>query len=116
MVQVHSRPFVCKNSFAVSDTRVLPSKQPKGGLTVLCAEIMGIFGPHAVANALHCWLQCTQHGGDDYPKIIQGDPGLESIYNWTTAGPTVAFRGRTGKGDGVHVLTGEHLVLRTFRS
>ena len=52
-------------------------------------------------------MQCTQHGGDDYDKIIRGDPGLESIYNWTKAGPTVAFRGRTGKGDGVHVLTGE---------
>lgn len=51
-------------------------------------------------------LQCTQHGGDDYDKIFKGDPGIESIYNWTSSGPTVGWRGATGKGDGVHVLTG----------
>ncbi len=51
-------------------------------------------------------LQCTQHGGDDYDKIVKGDPGIESIYNWTSSGPTVGWRGATGKGDGVHVLTG----------
>ncbi|KAL0052691.1 hypothetical protein WJX82_006304 [Trebouxia sp. C0006] len=49
---------------------------------------------------------CTQHGGDDYDKIVKGDPGIESIYNWTSSGPTVGWRGATGKGDGVHVLTG----------
>ena len=51
-------------------------------------------------------MQATQHGGDDYNRIVRGDPGIESIYNWTSAGPTVAFRGATGKGDGVHILTG----------
>ena len=55
-------------------------------------------------------LQCTQHGGDDYAKIVQGDPGIESIYNWNRSGPTVAWRGATGKGDGVHVLTGQLLT------
>lgn len=55
--------------------------------------------------------QCTQHGGDDYDKIIKGDPGLESIYEWTKAGPAVPFRGATGNGDGVHVLSGLHPLL-----
>ena len=53
-------------------------------------------------------MQATQHGGDDYDRIVRGDPGIESIYNWTSAGPTVPFRGATGKGDGVHILTGHH--------
>lgn len=48
----------------------------------------------------------THHGGDDYDKIVKGDPGVESIYNWTQDGPEVAFRGANGKGDGVHILTG----------
>lgn len=48
----------------------------------------------------------THHAGDDYDKLIKGDPGLEDIYNWTSSGQNVAMRGATGKGDGVHVLTG----------
>ena len=52
-------------------------------------------------------LQVTHHGGDDYDKMIKGDPGLESIFNWTKPGPSVAWRGATGKGDGVHILTGQ---------
>ena len=70
--------------------------------------------PRLLTGHLWCWpcaqcflsLQCTQHGGDDYDKIVKGDPGIESIYNWTSSGPTVGWRGATGKGDGVHVLTG----------
>ncbi|KAK9842132.1 hypothetical protein WJX84_007001 [Apatococcus fuscideae] len=48
----------------------------------------------------------TQHAGDDFEKMIQGDPGIEDIYYWGPEGPRVSTRGRTGKGDGVHVLTG----------
>ena len=61
---------------------------------------------HAMCVTSRTTVQCTQHGGDDYDKIIKGDPGLESIYEWTKSGPAVPFRGATGKGDGVHVLSG----------
>jgi len=60
-------------------------------------------------------LQATQHGGDDYDKIVRGDPGLESIYNWTQSGPSVSWRGATGRGDGVHILTGAyHLMIMSI--
>lgn len=55
-------------------------------------------------------MQITHHGGDDYDKIVRGDPGVESIYNWTKDGPEVAYRGANGKGDGVHILTGQCLA------
>lgn len=64
---------------------------------------------HGMCLILKLTVQCTQHGGDDYDKIIKGDPGLESIYEWTKSGPAVPFRGATGKGDGVHVLSGSQL-------
>ena len=41
-------------------------------------------------------LQATQHAGDDYAKMIQGDPGMEDIYYWGPEGPRVSTRGRTG--------------------
>lgn len=41
-------------------------------------------------------LQSTQHAGDDYAKMIQGDPGIEDIYYWGPEGPRVSTRGRTG--------------------
>lgn len=37
---------------------------------------------------------------------IKGDPGMESIFKWTADGQGVPMRGRAGKGDGVHILTG----------
>lgn len=49
---------------------------------------------------------CTQHAGDDPAKMITGDPGIESIYTWNEGDMGVAWRGRSGHGDGVHVLTG----------
>ena len=52
-------------------------------------------------------VQITHHGGDDYDKIVRGDPGVESIYNWTVDGPEIGYRGANGKGDGVHILTGQ---------
>lgn len=59
-------------------------------------------------KALHACLslQVTHHAGDDYDKMIRGDPGLEDIYEWGPEGQNVRTRGRTGSGDGVHVLTG----------
>ncbi|BDA46692.1 probable formamidase C869.04 [Coccomyxa sp. Obi] len=48
----------------------------------------------------------TQHAGDDYDKMVRGDPAMEDVYNWTQTQINVPLRGRTGHGDGVHVLTG----------
>jgi acetamidase/formamidase len=42
--------------------------------------------------------------------MIKGDAGMESIYTWDGEGKHKAFRGATGKGDGVHVLTGPIFV------
>ena len=43
----------------------------------------------------------THHAGDDYDRMIKGDPGIESIYRWNASQPAVANR-----GPGVHILTG----------
>eukprot|EP01025_Chloroclados_australasicus_P011358 TRINITY_DN1490_c2_g1_i2.p1 TRINITY_DN1490_c2_g1~~TRINITY_DN1490_c2_g1_i2.p1 ORF type:complete len:505 (+),score=55.33 TRINITY_DN1490_c2_g1_i2:117-1631(+) len=49
----------------------------------------------------------THHAGDDYDKMIKGDPGMEDIFSWDTeTGPRIFTRGATGRGDGVHVVTG----------
>lgn len=59
----------------------------------------------------------THHAGDDYARMIEGDPGAESVYHWTEdekaverrgAGPMDAsIHGRgAGEGFGVHILTG----------
>ncbi|WP_298106130.1 acetamidase/formamidase family protein [Bradyrhizobium sp.] len=63
----------------------------------------------------------TQHAGDDAERMIQGDPGAESVFAWTQdfkainrrgAGPleaTVFGRG-AGEGFGVHICTGPIFV------
>ncbi|MGB3517118.1 MAG: acetamidase/formamidase family protein [Elainellaceae cyanobacterium] len=43
----------------------------------------------------------THHAGDDYDRMIAGDPAIESIYHWTSDEKTVSDR-----GPGVHILTG----------
>lgn len=43
----------------------------------------------------------THHAGDDYERMIKGDPGIESIYHWTTT-----EKGVSDRGPGVHILTG----------
>ena len=48
----------------------------------------------------------SHHGCDDYDKMIKGDPGMESVFEWSTSTKNVARRGATGGGDGVHVMTG----------
>lgn len=48
----------------------------------------------------------THHACDDWDKMVKGDPGMESIYIWNSEGANEPFRGATGGGDGVHVLTG----------
>jgi acetamidase/formamidase len=58
----------------------------------------------------------THHAGDDYERMIAGDPGAESVYRWTRDAKAVARRGAgptegpfqrgSGEGLGVHLLTG----------
>jgi acetamidase/formamidase len=51
----------------------------------------------------------THQAGDDAERMIQGDPGAESVYHWTSERKAVARRG-AGPGDGgglgVHICTG----------
>ena len=63
----------------------------------------------------------THHAADDWSRMIQGDPGAESVYHWTKdqknvnrrgAGPmkpTLFGRG-AGEGLGVHICTGPVFV------
>jgi acetamidase/formamidase len=53
----------------------------------------------------------THHACDDYKNIIEGDPGMEDVYFWDSmSGANEYFRGATGGGDGVHILTGPIFV------
>jgi acetamidase/formamidase len=63
----------------------------------------------------------THHAYDDHARMIQGDPGAESVFHWTKdkknvnrrgAGPLDAsIHGRgAGEGFGVHICTGPVLV------
>lgn len=47
----------------------------------------------------------THHACDDFDKMIRGDQALEEIYSWNASG-RIEERGASGKGDGVHILTG----------
>ncbi|XRB04344.1 acetamidase [Pycnococcus provasolii] len=53
----------------------------------------------------------SHHAGDDPDLMIKGDSGVESVYEFPP-GKTVEthMRGMTGKGDGVHILTGPIFV------
>jgi acetamidase/formamidase len=68
-----------------------------------------------VSSGDYITLECLTHqAGDDPARMIQGDPGIESVYHWTHtqknvrrrgAGPMDAANG-AGGGQGVHILTG----------
>ncbi|MGA8705507.1 MAG: acetamidase/formamidase family protein [Steroidobacteraceae bacterium] len=68
-----------------------------------------------IASGDYVTLECLTHqAGDDPARMIQGDPGAESVYHWTReqknvrrrgAGPMDAANG-AGGGQGVHILTG----------
>ena len=45
-----------------------------------------------------------------WDKMIKGDAGMESIYAWDGEGANEPYRGATGGGDGVHILTGPIFV------
>jgi len=59
----------------------------------------------------------THHAYDDYERMIEGDPGAESVFRWTAEGKAVDRRGAgpvdgsalgrgAGEGFGVHICTG----------
>ena len=59
----------------------------------------------------------THHAYDDYERMIEGDPGAESVFRWTAEGKAVDRRGAgpvdgsalgrgSGEGFGVHICTG----------
>ena len=59
----------------------------------------------------------THHANDDRERMVEGDPGAESVYHWTAEGKTVERRGAgpmdasalgrgAGEGFGVHICTG----------
>src|SRR5436190_1371550 len=55
----------------------------------------------------------THQASDDHERVIEGDPGAESVYLWTKDKKGVFRRGAgegDGKGLGVHVCTGPVLV------
>ncbi|WP_428029562.1 acetamidase/formamidase family protein [Ancylobacter sp.] len=59
----------------------------------------------------------TQHASDDPERMIEGDPGAESVFHWTSTAKAVDRRGAgpldasvfgrgAGEGFGVHICTG----------
>lgn len=63
----------------------------------------------------------THHAADDLERMVQGDPGAESVYLWTKDKKGVDRRGAgstdpkvykkgSGEGQGVHIMTGPVLV------
>ncbi len=63
----------------------------------------------------------TQHASDDCERMIEGDPGAESVFHWTATKKNVDRRGAgpidasifgrgAGEGFGVHICTGPVFV------
>ncbi len=63
----------------------------------------------------------THHAYDDHARMIQGDPGAESVFHWSRDGKNVDRRGAgpidarvhgrgAGEGFGVHICTGPVVV------
>jgi Acetamidase/Formamidase family len=63
----------------------------------------------------------THHAYDDHPRMIEGDPGAESVFLWTKHTKNVDLRGAgpmdasihgrgAGEGFGVHICTGPIFV------
>ena len=56
----------------------------------------------------------THHSGDDYERMIKGDPGAESVFHWTKEQKNIDRRGAgpvdspigSGAGMGPHICTG----------
>ncbi len=70
-------------------------------------------------------LECLTHqAGDDYERMIKGDPGAESVYYWSKDQKNVNRRGAgpmdapvgAGGGEGVHICTGPiYGILKNVR-
>ena len=57
---------------------------------------------HTLTICIPCLFLCL---------FLSGDPGMEDVFFWDSmAGANEHFRGATGAGDGVHVLTGPIFV------
>jgi acetamidase/formamidase len=62
----------------------------------------------------------THHANDDHERMVQGDPGAESVFAWTREHKAIPRRGAgsvtgpfekgEGEGVGVHLLTGPVVV------
>ena len=53
----------------------------------------------------------THHGCDDWDLMIEGDEGMEDVFYWShMSAANEHYRGATGSGDGVHILTGPIFV------
>ena len=60
----------------------------------------------------------THHAGDDFDRMIKGDPGAESVFFWDKSRKGVNRRGAgpmngklgAGDGQGVHICTGPVLI------
>ena len=60
----------------------------------------------------------THHAGDDFERMIKGDPGAESVFFWDKSRKGVVRRGAgpmdgklgAGDGQGVHICTGPVLI------
>ncbi|MFT3964550.1 MAG: acetamidase/formamidase family protein [Sphingobium sp.] len=59
----------------------------------------------------------THHANDDHERMVEGDPGVESVYRWDETGKAIDRRGAgpmdasafgrgPGEGFGVHICTG----------
>ena len=49
----------------------------------------------------------SHHACDDYDKMVLGDSGMESVFEWSQSKKAEERRGATGGGDGVPTATGK---------
>lgn len=61
-------------------------------------------------SSAHTSFEYGLNTGDDWDRMIKGDPGMESIYQWDATVKAESYRGASGRGDGVHILTGPIFV------
>jgi acetamidase/formamidase/AraC-like DNA-binding protein len=64
----------------------------------------------------------THHANDDFERMVKGDPGAESVFQWTKKGKNIIRRGAgpldgsvygrgAGEGFGVHLCTGPIAIV-----
>ncbi|WP_417480753.1 acetamidase/formamidase family protein [Maricaulis maris] len=83
-----------------------------GYLSRMLAPVLRVSAPARVTVET-----LTQHGNDDYDRMVAGDPAAESVFAWTENSKPVDRRGAgpmnssifgrgAGEGFGVHICTG----------